>query len=607
MNSKKKPLGRKNYGSIPHLPNSRIGPGDHKCHEGQERIATVKARDKHDEIIVQEKLDGCLPWRTKIQTDQGRIPIGKIVNQELTVLVTSYNEGMGVVEYKPIVAYHKEKNETGWLKVVARSVKHGAPTRSVICTSNHSLFTSRGYVKACDIVVGDHLYQPGLRLNSETRQVVLGGLLGDSGILQPAKYNRRGIIFSHSMAQTEYFDYKIKLLGSLAHEIKGSIGGFPGSKPNRRAISRLVPSLHELISEYCVGEEGKKSVSKAWVDELTPLGLAIWYLDDGSIKYISKQRRRARISTNGFSFEEVQLLCEMLMRRFGIDSGVFDYKGPIIVMSADGTERFFDLIYPYVPACMKYKLSEKYRERQCALEGVVLESSQALLRTEVISIDCDGVKVYDSPHSQFDLTVDGNHNYFAGDLLVHNSNVGVARIGDTIIPIGRAGYTAISSPFLQHRLFSYWAYENAERFMSVLEDGERLVGEWLAQAHGTRYDLPHEPFVAFDLMIEKERLVYDRFLSRVVNGYFVTPYLIHRGDPISVEKAMKDLGKFGYHGATDPVEGIVYRVERNKIIDRQGGRKHVVDFLVKYVRPDKKDGMYLENVSGGNPLWNWSG
>ena len=34
----KKPLGRKAYGSIPHLPGSRIGPGDHHCHEGQRRI-----------------------------------------------------------------------------------------------------------------------------------------------------------------------------------------------------------------------------------------------------------------------------------------------------------------------------------------------------------------------------------------------------------------------------------------------------------------------------------------------------------------------------------------------------------------------------------------
>lgn len=53
-----KPLGRKAYGSIPHLPKSRIGPGDHFIHEGQQTILTEKPRDRHDRIIVTEKLDG---------------------------------------------------------------------------------------------------------------------------------------------------------------------------------------------------------------------------------------------------------------------------------------------------------------------------------------------------------------------------------------------------------------------------------------------------------------------------------------------------------------------------------------------------------------------
>jgi len=184
------------------------------------------------------------------------------------------------------------------------------------------------------------------------------------------------------------------------------------------------------------------------------------------------------------------------------------------------------------------------------------------------------------------------------------SNVGVARIGETIYPLGRAGYLAASSPYLQHRYFSNWAYANTERFMSALNDGERLVGEWLAQAHGTIYDLSHEPFVAFDLMIGTDRITYDDFFSRIGKD-FIVPYLIHRGDPLSVKSAMELLGEHGRHGAVDLVEGIVYRVECNKLIDRHSGkRKRIVDFLVKWVRPDKQDGKYLESVSGGDPVWN---
>jgi hypothetical protein len=62
VEERRKPLGMKNYGHIAHLPGSRMGPGDHSCELGQARIATLKARDRHDQIIVQEKLDGTLAW-----------------------------------------------------------------------------------------------------------------------------------------------------------------------------------------------------------------------------------------------------------------------------------------------------------------------------------------------------------------------------------------------------------------------------------------------------------------------------------------------------------------------------------------------------------------
>ncbi len=39
-----KPLNRKNYGSIPHLSNSKLGEGDYYINPGQERILTLKGR-----------------------------------------------------------------------------------------------------------------------------------------------------------------------------------------------------------------------------------------------------------------------------------------------------------------------------------------------------------------------------------------------------------------------------------------------------------------------------------------------------------------------------------------------------------------------------------
>jgi hypothetical protein len=173
------------------------------------------------------------------------------------------------------------------------------------------------------------------------------------------------------------------------------------------------------------------------------------------------------------------------------------------------------------------------------------------------------------------------------------SCVAVALLGGKLFPLGRAGWPAESSPHEQHKLFAQWVGMNEERFRSVLTEGERLVGEWLAQAHGTIYDLSgREPFGAFDLMVEERRVCFDEFNCRVT-PFFWTPTTLHDGGPISTEEAMSLCRD--RHWPCDEVEGVVYRVHRK-------GR---VLFLAKWVRLDKIDGKYLPEVSGRPAVWNW--
>jgi hypothetical protein len=174
------------------------------------------------------------------------------------------------------------------------------------------------------------------------------------------------------------------------------------------------------------------------------------------------------------------------------------------------------------------------------------------------------------------------------------SCVSVARIAGAIVPLIRAGYPAGQSHYRHHHLFHAWAWENQDRFLAVLKDGERLVGEWLALAHGSRYALPHEPFVVFDLMRGGARAPYAEFELVIRRADFIPPRLIHIGGPFRVAAALDAIAESG-HGCLDPVEGAVWRVERE-------GR---VDFLAKYVRPDKVDGCYLPEVAGCEPVWNW--
>ncbi len=114
--------------------------------------------------------------------------------------------------------------------------------------------------------------------------------------------------------------------------------------------------------------------------------------------------------------------------------------------------------------------------------------------------------------------------------------------------------------------------------------------------HGTHYDLPHIPFVCFDI-IGKHALNYDDFNSRLPD-WFPRPHLLHQGGPCSVEEALAILGEYGHHGAQEQTEGCVWRVERAN----WRGPAHRLNIIAKYIRrPADQNGRFMKGLE-----WNVS-
>ena len=160
---------------------------------------------------------------------------------------------------------------------------------------------------------------------------------------------------------------------------------------------------------------------------------------------------------------------------------------------------------------------------------------------------------------------------------------------------GREGRLAAESRNEGRRMFAAWLTEHEGRLDGLLADGEVLVGEWLALVHGTRYELAHDLFVPFDLVRgpERVRAPLDELAARLAGVALPSPAVVHRGPPIAIDAACTLLGEHGKHGAVDPAEGLVYRVER----------AGVVVLIAKWVRPGKVDGSYLPENSGREALY----
>lgn len=176
------------------------------------------------------------------------------------------------------------------------------------------------------------------------------------------------------------------------------------------------------------------------------------------------------------------------------------------------------------------------------------------------------------------------HDFVIVQEKLDGGNVGVCKVNSKVLAITRAGYLAESSQYKTHHAFKLYVERNEKRFNDLLSEGERICGEWLLTAVGTKYKLPHEPFVPFDLIFGANRLNYRDFIRRVTNFDFTLPCCLSLGQPLSVESALTMI-ETSAHGALETVEGCIWRVER----------KGKVDFLVKYVKPEKVDGKYLES------------
>ena len=175
------------------------------------------------------------------------------------------------------------------------------------------------------------------------------------------------------------------------------------------------------------------------------------------------------------------------------------------------------------------------------------------------------------------------------------SCMAVARLEDRIVPLGRAGYPAWTSPFEFQRRFGEWVAARDDIFRHVLREGERLVGEWMYLVHGTVYGRLDSLWYAFDLMRGAERAPMSEIDERLSGTPLSQPAELFRGNRgYSIAEADDGLGREGAYGTVrDGAEGAVWRVER----------RGKVDFLAKYVRPGKVDGQYLPDISGNDPVY----
>jgi recombination protein RecA len=364
-------------------------------------------------------LFGCFHYSTRVTLADGtQEKIGKIVNQRLPVEVLSYDPETGAVVPRKVANWFDNGPTDEFLQF---TVAHpgGNGRASFACTPNHKIRTPGGWREAQELAVGDRVMQAlPHRLSDFQWEVLLGGLMGD-GALSPSRSGLGARYrFGHGARQAEYCDWKGSVFGNLQRSRSTNASGtvFYDIQP--------LPELAELRQAVYVGD--KKVFSHDYLKRLTPLSLAIWYMDDGTFSLRAKglqERTRDGSGRSEICIEAMEQttrtrLADYLADTWGVRPKLIQRAGKaVLIFNKDETAKLHALVAPFVHPAMQYKLLPRYRGR------FEVAPTYAPLRYELLPMPI--LAVAPKPRSRathrFDIEVEGSHNYLADGVVVHNS------------------------------------------------------------------------------------------------------------------------------------------------------------------------------------------
>lgn len=377
----------------------------------------------HFPFVHRTDEERCLIGDTKVQTNNGVLRIADIVNKELPVEVLSYNEKTKTVEYKPIISYQKfAKKEDEDLIEIKYPYRFGnQKTNTIRCTPDHKFYNGSTYVRADEIHQGDKIFIHHHCYDDYVIQVVFGMLLGDSSIYYDKRSGSNNIRIQTSQGekQLDYLKMKQSLFGEQFFKIYKCKSGYCDNVVYKGCLSADY-NISKAVLENCF-INNKKTITPTMLKYITPLSLAIWYMDDGNLKHkYDSCSPSIIISTCGFSKNENELLIDMLRNNFGIECNLRREKNKYwsIYITTEGTKKFLKLITQYIPPCMRYKTLQEYENDYFSIQDLRYKKQERLMPIPVISIKkYKGIRRY---KTVFDIEVKDNHNFFANNILTHN-------------------------------------------------------------------------------------------------------------------------------------------------------------------------------------------
>ena len=200
-------------------------------------------------------------------------------------------------------------------------------------------------------------YKKTLRLSDEQRDIIVGSLLGDGCLETQNNGKTYRLKIENMLAQKDYVDWKYNFLKEWVltpPQIKKHVF-YVKERENYRFATVSHGSLRFYAQQFY--QDGKKVMPKLIGKLLTPLALAVWFMDDGSIK--SNHHKALVIHAQSFEKIDLEKAIKVLESKYSIKANLRkrdDGSGYVLYLLSETVDEFIDTVKGYTIPSMKYKL-----------------------------------------------------------------------------------------------------------------------------------------------------------------------------------------------------------------------------------------------------------
>jgi DNA polymerase I-like protein with 3'-5' exonuclease and polymerase domains len=338
----------------------------------------------------------CLAKGMKVVTEKGLLSIDKIVKNKMPIKVRCYNEKTKCMEWGNITRWleKREKANVNWVKL---NTEEDGNKNGLLLTTDHNVLCQSGWKQAVNIVPGDNMITEGVCHNIGT---IAGTFLGDSSIQVSTNVNRAYL--TTMQISPELIRLKQNLFGGTVTS-------------SWRETEYGANTFYSLYVPACAQLKHLSRLSiVSLLQKLTPLGLALWIMDDGC-KQKSKYPHM-KLALQSYSQEERNLILSFFRSRYSAKASV-DKAGNLSMSGAMSRKVCAELGCFFVPS-MRYKMSHPGPEYSLA-DCMTYASKPGRKEIMVTGVSRERKKKRGYKTS-YCITVNGNGNFLTEYGIVAN-------------------------------------------------------------------------------------------------------------------------------------------------------------------------------------------